>query len=375
MRHFMQGAPDWAAVTEQLRGSSAPAGPVDAASQLGRFIEDAPDIASINHPTLPLLQALCGQTDQAAQRLEAYVAALPGRVQDSEWLPEVAQAAMVAIMLRHRAAAAQIYPHLAPYGDLFAVEGIGAATWGCVHAFLGGLAHVLGRAADAREHFVTAEQLNSAAGAALAHRTRRWAAETQDAAKGPARMAAPSRSGVFQCQGEVWILEFGGRTVQLKDTKGLRDLAVLLARPGREIAVHELTTSPRRPGSSALDLTDRTAIEAYRRRLIDLECEIDDAEAMHDPARTERAATERDALIEELSTVTGLTGRPRRAGSDTERMRKAVNNRIRLALRRIEQVHPELGRHLRVSIRMGTFCRYEPDLDTHWDVVDTRAGR
>ena len=94
---------------------------------------------------------------------------------------------------------------------------------------------------------------------------------------------------------------------------------------------------------------------------------------MHDPVRAERAKTERDALVQELTAVTGLGGRPRRAGSDTERMRKAVANRIRHALRRIEQVHPELGRHLRISVRTGTFCRYEPAQDTRWDVHDVRA--
>jgi hypothetical protein len=47
-------------------------------------------------------------------------------------------------------------------------------------------------------------------------------------------------------------------------------------------------------------------------------------------------------------------------------MRKAVGNRIRQAVGRIEQVHPELGRHLRVSVRTGTFCRYEPDRTVRW---------
>jgi hypothetical protein len=33
---------------------------------------------------------------------------------------------------------------------------------------------------------------------------------------------------------------------------------------------------------------------------------------------------------------------------------------------RIERVHPELGRHLRLSVRTGTFCRYEPDRAVRW---------
>jgi hypothetical protein len=153
--------------------------------------------------------------------------------------------------------------------------------------------------------------------------------------------------------------------VRLRDAKGLHDLAALLARPGRELAVHELVGSPL-PGADGIERADRTAIDAYRRRLADLDEEQADAAAMHDPVRAERAAAERDALLDELAAVTGLGGRTRRTGSDAERMRKAVGNRIRQAVGRIEQVHPELGRHLRVSVRTGTFCRYEPDRAVGW---------
>jgi hypothetical protein len=89
---------------------------------------------------------------------------------------------------------------------------------------------------------------------------------------------------------------------------------------------------------------------------------------MNDVVRAERAAAERDALVAELAAVTGLGGGPRRAGSDAERRRKAVGNRIRQALARIEDVHPPLGRHLRVSVRTGTFCRYDPDHEVRWHV-------
>jgi hypothetical protein len=170
---------------------------------------------------------------------------------------------------------------------------------------------------------------------------------------------------VFRRDGEVWTLAYAGHVVRLPDAKGLRDLAALLARPGRELAVHELTGGAT-TGGVGIQRADRTAIEAYRRRLADLEEENGEAAAMHDPVRAERTAAERDALLQELAAVTGLGGRARRTGSDAERMRKAVGNRIREALGRIERVHPELGRHLRLSVRTGTFCRYEPDRAVRW---------
>ena len=138
---------------------------------------------------------------------------------------------------------------------------------------------------------------------------------------------------MFRCEGEVWTLSFGERTVQLRDTKGMRDIAALLCRPGREIAVHELATSPERSETAALEVADRTAIAAYRRRLIDLEQERADAEAMHDLVRAERAAIERDAVIEELAAVSGLGGRPPagRFGHRAECAKRSVIASVRRA--------------------------------------------
>jgi predicted ATPase len=64
----------------------------------------------------------------------------------------------------------------------------------------------------------------------------------------------------------------------------------------------------------------------------------------------------------------GLGGRVRRSGSAAERARTAVTARVRDAIRRISEAHPELGRHLERSVRTGTFCVYEPDRPVHWSL-------
>jgi hypothetical protein len=325
--------------------------------EFARFVELAPDLAAASYCTLALLRAVAGDLPEARALLESYLAARAATTRDSEWLPEMVQAAQAAELTGHREAATEVYAHLAPYAGLFAVEGILAASWGCVDAYLAALAHMLGRPEAARRHLDSAIALNETAGAALATRT---------AQRAPEKVAADAAT--FRRDGEVWTLSYRGRAVRLRDTKGMRDLAALIAKPGRELAVHELTGTTVGVGATSIDLADRTAVEAYRRRLIDVESDRAEAEAMNDPVRAERAAAERDALIHELSSVTGLGGRTRRAGSDAERMRKAVGNRIRQALGRIEDVHPELGRHLRVSVRTGTFCRYEPDRDMRWEL-------
>jgi len=79
-----------------------------------------------------------------------------------------------------------------------------------------------------------------------------------------------------------------------------------------------------------------------------------------------RIAAKRDALVEALTQAYGLGGRVRRTGSAAERARTAVTARIKDAIRRIGDVHPELGRHLTRSVRTGTFCVYDPDQPTRW---------
>ncbi|MGD9987262.1 ATP-binding protein [Pseudonocardia sp.] len=327
-----------------------------ASGSVARFVELAPDPVVSAPCTVALLHALSGAADQARQALHHYLAVREDTPHDSEWLPEVVQAAQTAVLLGDHDAARVVRARLAPFAGLFAVEGIFAATWGSVDGYLGRLAALLGDAAAARRHLAAAARLDAAAGPALAARTR--------AAAGSPEAGAGAGVGTFRRDGDVWTVGWAGREVRLRDAKGLRDLAVLLARPGQEVAVHELTGAL--VAAAPVELADRTALDAYRARLRDLAAEVDDATDDHDHARAERAADERAALLAELAAVTGLGGRARTAGSDVERMRKAVGNRIRQALARIDAVLPDLGRHLATSVRTGTFCRYAPDRDVTW---------
>ena len=59
--------------------------------------------------------------------------------------------------------------------------------------------------------------------------------------------------------------------------------------------------------------------------------------------------------------------RSRGAGPDpVERVRKAASARIREAIKRIDAVHPALGRHLTYAVRTGIFCSYRPERPTTW---------
>ena len=86
-----------------------------------------------------------------------------------------------------------------------------------------------------------------------------------------------------------------------------------------------------------------------------------EARRWNDLERTARAEGELDALTRELARALGLGGRDRRAASDSERARMSVTKAVRSAVRRLEDEHPELGRHLSLAVHTGTFCSYDPD--------------
>lgn len=60
----------------------------------------------------------------------------------------------------------------------------------------------------------------------------------------------PTESGnVFRREGDYWTVIFDGRTVRVRDLKGMRYLARLLAEPGREFHVLDLIAAERRRDS------------------------------------------------------------------------------------------------------------------------------
>ena len=100
--------------------------------------------------------------------------------------------------------------------------------------------------------------------------------------------------------------------------------------------------------------------------MAELDEEADRAALDGDDEGRARAEEERSFLLAELGAAYGLGGRARRSGAAAEKARGAVTWRIRDAIRRIDEVHPGLGAHLRNSVRTGTFCRYQPEQPVIW---------
>lgn len=198
--------------------------------------------------------------------------------------------------------------------------------------------------------------------------TRRRADRATEVVAGPA-----SPTVTLQRAGDYWTVTHPGGVAHLRDAKGLRYLAQLLANPDVDIHAAELvsevgpTRVVARPEGLGLDAggalgpaLDARAKAEYRRRIDELREEIEESRSFNDPSRTERAEEEYDALVAELSRAVGLGGRDRPVGSRAERARVSATKAIRSAIRRIEQQDAELGATLAAAVHTGTFCAYRP---------------
>lgn len=301
-----------------------------------------------------------GELEQARALFEQWLAAgLERRPRDSEWLPDSAQLAEAAVLAGCRPAAELLYGQLRPYAHLICIEGIGAACTGSVAWYLARLARFLGRYDEAAAYQAQAEE---------AHRLVGFAGEPPPLVGAAPRPAKPAPAGAGMVwEGATWAVTFAGTTCRVRDGKGVRDLAVLLARPGEDVHCLELVGGAD-VGAAAGPVIDQQARRAYERRIRELQSEIDDARGANDPVRAERAEDELDALVQQLAEAFGLSGRSRATGSAAERARSAVGWRIRSALRQVTEAHPPLGRHLQNAVRTGTWCSYRPEAAGAWKI-------
>jgi len=302
--------------------------------------------------------ARAGDLDAARRHLDTVLALDEWRTDRSYlWSVFVGELATAAIALDDRPLCTVLLADLLPLADTCAVNGALVCFMGA-HAQRVGLLHAaLGEPERAATWLNRARETHRRLGA------RAWEAESGAALDALGGAAAPvtddARPGLVR-KGDVWQVSYRGRSAFVADVKGMHDLAALLGRPGADLPALELAGAALADGA-ADPVLDRAALAAYKRRLAELDDELDTAGAHSDLARRQRAADEREHLLAELRRATRPGAGSRRLGpSAAERARKAVTARIRDAIRRVGAVLPDLGAHLDRSVRTGTTCRYEP---------------
>jgi hypothetical protein len=112
--------------------------------------------------------------------------------------------------------------------------------------------------------------------------------------------SARGTRALFRQEGEYWTIAFGSEVCRLRDSAGLRYLAVLLRRPGLKVLASDLVVLAGR-------------LPADR-------------------------------------------GQP-----DRERARVRITHAIRTTMRRLALHHAALSEHLRATVSTGTYCAYQPD--------------
>src|SRR5262245_39060465 len=357
---------------------------------------------------LALMHADAGRTEAAHLLLDRIgrrgFADVP---RDVHFFPALAWLAETTHILDDRERATQLYPMLLPYAE----RNVVASWWspaylGSMARYLGLLAATAGHADDAAGHFEQAIAANARMGARgwLAHtradyarvlldrngpgdreHTVRLLAEARDAADElgltrlrarlatlqpllPTRESAPSHTAILRQHGRQWTVGIGPQTIGLKDGPGLAYLSALVREPGREFHVLDLIAGPGpSAGRQAMDLgdagelLDATARNAYKRRLADLEAELDEAQRFNDAGRVARARHEAEFLTGELARAVGLGGRSRRASAASERARVNVTKVLGRTIEKIAAGSPALGQHLSAAVRRGLYCSYAPD--------------
>ena len=274
-------------------------------------------------------------------------------------------------------------------GDLGqAIHGAAAATaaWADIGApfeaaaarmFLGEARHRSGDSDGARMEWRAARAAFESFGAVRrAQQAERLIAEAPHGPTSPRTSGAVTAT--FRCDGDTRTICFGDLTVPMRDLKGYRYMERLLADPGREFHVLDLVAvergslptgptfhhgedAPAVGVGAGLPLIDDEARAAYRRRLAEVDDDIEEATRMNDLGRVELAQRDQEYLLAELARAVGLGGRPRSFGGTSERARTSVTRSLRYALGRLAQHHPALAAHLDQSVHTGTYCVYTPD--------------
>jgi hypothetical protein len=325
-----------------------------------------------------------GDPDRAADLLGQVAGTDFGRLpRDVEWLVTITSLVDVAVAVGDEARTAIGIDLLEPCAGRAVVNAGAVAFEGVVDDYLARAGAMLGRpvaarwatqAIDAYRRIAApwwGERLTSHLDVALTASVQPRSAHTQSAPAGSGGPPASPPVGfeLRRLEDGIWMLGAEGRAAPVRESRGFLYLRTLLGHPGVPFVALELASAAAGHPAAVIDeadhgeVADRRAVAAYRRRLAQLDGELDEARGWSDGARAEALELERDALLAEVASATGLAGRPRRSGASAERARVAVRKAISTAIARIEEVDPTAARILRDTVRTGTTCTYEPDPD------------
>ena len=256
---------------------------------------------------------------------------------------------------------------LLPFAGTNIVAGGGVVYRGAVDHHLG----ILLVAADDQDagiaHLRAALEMHQRLGAV------RWAHRTAHALASVDALAGAPRASMVR-DGDVWTLSYATKTVRCKDSKGLRDLAMLLANPGVEIRATVLAGTP-----DARHLGRRRPRPARPRR--------DRRPAAHGSTPTSpgptNAATKRRRRARSPNATRSSTSSESRPGSPVAAGASATRPSAPARPCRRACTTPSSASSSSTPSSAGIFakasslgrsCRYQPEAAVHWVVRQNESG-
>jgi TolB-like protein/tetratricopeptide (TPR) repeat protein len=173
------------------------------------------------------------------------------------------------------------------------------------------------------------------------------------------------RKNVFTIEDGLCKIVYDGKQVVLPLTKGLGDIARMIQAPDQQFHCSDLMGSL--VAESGVEVIDEKARKKYQEKIIQLQEELAYAEETNNSFRLTALQTEYDSLLDHLGRAMGMGGKTRKAQNTVDKIRSAVTWRIRSSIKKIQQVHPALAKHLDVSVSTGIFCTYSPEKPINWE--------
>lgn len=178
---------------------------------------------------------------------------------------------------------------------------------------------------------------------------------------------------IFRKKGQVWALRFAGGEEQiLLPSKGAAYLHILLSNPGTPFSAIDLACRVARRRqeyalSDAGEKIDQEAMTAYKARYAELEEEMEEAKTNNDSGQKQRVQSEMTALAAEIQKAKDRGGKLKKDSDDRERVRKAVGNAIRTAVKAIAQFDKRMAEHLKTPrLCCGNNPMYMPTDGVVW---------
>lgn len=168
-------------------------------------------------------------------------------------------------------------------------------------------------------------------------------------------------SNLFSQEGDVWRIQYLGKQVHIPHSKGLADLSNLIQHEGEEVKAEEMAGV--QVDQRSVDVIDKASLMDIKDRLEQIESSLVNSV---DEYEINSLKEEYDQLTSYIASSIDHRGRIRLKGSASDKARSAVTQRIKSAIKKFEQVHPELHRHLTTSVKTGLFCSYKPHQSPNW---------